>query len=222
MSFVLTISDAVKIICLYFLPLLAWFTFKPYILKLQEAKNNKRRLSRLKFNTDVFHSLLYQQKQITIPSDGLGIDLGNQLAKNSIIKVCNPYCNPCSQSHPKIEKLLKECENVKVKIIFNIPDKETSTHFKPVSHFLTIAEESSQDKIIEMLDNWYLPSKKEYASFAEKHPLNKMLIEQKGKVAAMYKWCREVDIKATPTFFLNGYKVPDVYSIEELEYFLLE
>ena len=36
------------------------------------------------------------------------------------------------------------------------------------------------------------------------------------------EWCREMDISAIPTIFINGYQLPDAYSIEDLQYFLLE
>jgi hypothetical protein len=92
---------------LFLLPALLWFTIKPYILSLQQAKNTKREYLRIKFNTEIFNTLLKKQKALTIPADGLGINLGNPAATNSIIKVCNPYCGPCAKAHPKIDALLE-------------------------------------------------------------------------------------------------------------------
>ena len=65
---------------------------------------------RVKFNTEIFDTLLKKQKQITLPTEGIGIDLGNPEATNTLIKVCNPYCGPCANAHSKIKKLLEVLE----------------------------------------------------------------------------------------------------------------
>jgi len=72
------------------------------------------------------------------------------------------------------------------------------------------------------LDSWYLPKEKDYEIFASRFPLNSELFEQDDKIEAMNKWCINSEIKFTPTFFLNGFQLPDAYSIEDLQYFLLE
>ena len=110
------------IISLYLLPALTWFAVKPYILSLQQAKATRREYLRIKFNPEIFDALLKKQPAVTQPTDNLGIDLGNFNAANTLIKVCNPYCDPCAKAHPKIEELLEQQgNNLHVKIIFTAP-----------------------------------------------------------------------------------------------------
>ena len=87
---------------------------------------------------------------------------------------------------------------------------------------LAIAEKSNNDEetIKHALDDWYFSDKKDYKVFAEKYPLNGELQQQDEKVAAMRDWCEKADIKFTPTFFVNGYQLPDIYTINDLTYFL--
>lgn len=210
-------------ILLLFLPVLFWYTAKPYILRLQEAKNIKREYLRIKFNTEIFNGLLKQQKEVKIPPEGLGIDLGNHAATNLLIKVCNPYCGPCSKAHSKIEKLVKENANLKVKIIFTAPNKEDHLALKPVRHLMAIAEQSKKEAVTrKALDDWYLSDVKDYKVFAAKYPINGLLLKQGNKIEAMDNWCKDMDIEATPTFFINGYQIPNAYNVEDLQYFLLE
>ncbi len=122
----LSIPFLFKSVLLYLLPVLVWYTVKPRILRLQEAKNTKREYLRIKFNAEIFETLLKKQKAITVSANGLGIDIGNLAATNTLIKVCNPYCGPCANAHPKIDKLLEEIPNLKVKIIFNTPTNRNS------------------------------------------------------------------------------------------------
>ena len=207
---------------LYLFPLLAWYTVKPRLLRLRDAKTTMRQYLRLKFNSEVFETLLQKQKAVTIPVDGLGITLGNPQAKHEIIKVCNPYCGPCAKAHPEIEKLLENNNNVKAKIIFTATSDEKDYRAEPVKHLLAIAAGQDEQKTKTALDDWYLAEKKDYAAFANKYPLNGELAKQAGKIDAMDKWCKATDIQFTPTIFINGYQLPDAYSIGDLEYFLAE
>ncbi|MEO9209958.1 MAG: thioredoxin domain-containing protein [Ginsengibacter sp.] len=220
---IISVSFLINAILIYSLPVLLWYTAKPSILRLQEGKNTKREYLRIKFNTEIFETLLKKQKQITLPADSLGIDIGNPAATNTLIKVCNPYCGPCSKAHPKIDELLEEIPNLKVKIIFITPNNEDNLAIKPVSHLLAIDEQSDNKEIIKKaLDDWYLPDNKDYELFANKYPMNGELKKQGNQIEAMDKWCNRIDIHFTPTIFINNYQLPDAYSIEDLQYFLSE
>lgn len=208
---------------LFALPALIWFAVKPYILLLQKAKNTKREYLRIKFNTEIFETLLKKQKVLTMSADGLGINLGNPDATNTIIKVCNPYCGPCAKAHPKIEALLEHIPNLKAQIIFNASNNEQDKTNIPVKHLLAIASGNNSEKMIKKsLDDWYLAETKDYKTFAAKYPMNGELLKQGDKIDAMEEWCRATEIAFTPTIFINGYQLPDAYSIEDLQYFLLE
>jgi protein-disulfide isomerase len=207
---------------LFTLPALIWYSIKPFVLKLQENKNTQRQYLRIKFNTEIFEALLKKQKQVIVPTDGIGIDIGNPNATNEIIKVCNPYCGPCATAHPKIEALLEHNKNIKGKVIFTTPNNENNKAIKPVKHLLAIASENNAYKTNQALDDWYLPAEKDYETFANKHQMNGELEKQGNKIEAMDKWCIATHIKFTPTIFINGYQLPDAYSIEDLEYFLQE
>lgn len=208
---------------LYLLPVLLWYSIKPVVLKLQAAKHTKREYLRLKFNTEIFNTLLQKQKSIELSSvEELGIDIGNPNATHTIIKVCNPYCGPCAKAHPKIEKLLQENPNIKAKIIFTATTDEKDIRSKPVKHLLAIAEKNNERLIKMALDDWYLAEKKDYNVFAQKYPLNGELKQQDDKITAMDKWCKKTDIQFTPTIFINGRQLPEAYNIEDLNYFLQE
>ena len=137
--------------------------------------------------------------------------------------MCNPYCGPCAKAHPKIDKLLEENKNLKVKIIFTTPNQPEQPAYKPVSHLLAINEQSNNEgNIKQALDEWYLTDKKNYELFSTKYPMNGELTKQGYKIELMEKWCKEMNIQFTPTIFINGNQLPDAYSIEDLQYFLLE
>lgn len=207
----------------YMIPVLLWYVAKPYLLQLQQAKNTQRSYLRLKFHTEIFETLLHLQPQVTVPANGLGITLGNPQAKHTLIKVCNPYCGPCSKAHPKVEALLKERNNLKVQVIFIAPNMPEHKLYAPVNHLLAVQETAADEQTLHRaLDDWYLAEEKDYRAFASKYPVNGALQRQGHKIEAMDKWCRQMNIAATPTFFINGYQLPEVYDVTDLNYFLQE
>lgn len=136
--------------------------------------------------------------------------------------MCNPYCGPCSKAHPKIDELLEEIPNLKVKIIFTTPNNEDNLALKPVRHLLAISEQKNRkEDIKQALDDLYLSDKKDYDVFAQKYPMNGELIKQGNRIEAMDAWCKKMDISFTPTIFINGYQLPSAYGIEDINYFLL-
>lgn len=207
----------------YGLPVLGWYVSKPYLLHLQQANATKRSYRRLKFNGEIFETLLHKQPQVNVPANGLGITLGNPQAKHTLIKVCNPYCGPCSKAHPKVEALLKERNNLKVQVIFIAPNMPEHKLYAPVNHLLAVQETAADEQTLHRaLDDWYLAEEKDYRAFASKYPVNGALQRQGHKIEAMDKWCRQMNIAATPTFFINGYQLPEVYDVTDLNYFLQE
>jgi len=65
-----------------------------------------------------------------------------------------------------------------------------------------------------------LADKKDYEAFSVKYPMNGELKQQDGKVEAMAQWCDEAEITHTPTIFINGYRLPENYGVEELKFIL--
>jgi protein-disulfide isomerase len=207
----------------YLLPLLAWLSLKPMLKRWQTAKQEQRAYRRLKFNPDVFAGLLQKQKAVQTSAEGLGITLGPANAPHQLIKVCNPYCGPCSKAHPKIEKLLHQHSNLQVKILFMVPDEPGQRPHTAASHLMAIAQNAnSQQQVQQALDDWYLPEQKNYDAFAAKYPLNGAVAAEAPAITAMQQWSKANDIRYTPTIFYNGHELPPEYDLEDLSYFLQE
>ncbi|MBX9732698.1 MAG: thioredoxin domain-containing protein [Chitinophagaceae bacterium] len=203
------------------LPLIVWFLLKPLLKGVQKAKYEKRSYLQLKYNDQVFWSLIQKQKSIReYSTEGLGITIGNPNAKHTIVKVCNPYCKPCANVHPELERLIEQNPNVKAKIVFSVSPNDEDYRVKTVSHLLAIAEKSDENVKHEALDDWYLAHKKDYDVFAAKYPMNGELSKQTEKIKKMRDWCDEVSIQYTPTIFVNGYELPKNYQLRDINYFL--
>lgn len=203
-----------------FIPVISWYALKSIITKAKDHDLYLSAYKRLQYNPDIFNSLLHQQAQAPDGWQDLGIDVGNPNAKNTIIKICNPYCGPCEKSHVELEHILKQNNDIKLKVIYITRNNEFDKGRFVVKHLLAIAGEGNTNKTQSALDDWYLNVEKDYDLFATKYPMNGQLKEQETKIEAMSQWCDITDVTHTPTIFVNGFKLPENYKTEELKYIL--
>lgn len=217
----ISVQHITLLIFSYLLPLFLWKQIKPLWLKARDGRLYKLQLLRLKHDPRIFEALLPKQKNISQEEiQSLGIVLGNPRAKHTLVKVCNPYCGPCARAHPEIEIILENNPDVQARIIFTATEDEKDIRSKPVKHLMAINEKGDAGLTKQALDDWYLAPKKDYEAFANKYPLNGELLKQGEKLNVMSEWCEKTGISFTPTFFVDGFQLPEMYSVNDLRYLL--
>lgn len=216
----MAVSEIFMLLTVFAIPTSAVAVIMFAFQKAKERKRSSMELARIKHNPQIFEALLAKQKVLSNSPDGLGIILGNPDARNTLIKVCNPYCGPCAKAHPLIDELLDCIPDLKVQIILMATNDERDSRNAPVRHLLAISSKGNQMEIKKALDDWYLADTKDYEVFSRKYPLNGELKEQNDKITAMETWCELERIAVTPTFFINNCQLPDIYSANDLKYFL--
>jgi len=195
-------------------PIIIWYYLKPRLTKAMNHDLYYAAYERIQFNPDIFDKLLTVQPTAPTGWETIGIDVGSPAAEHVLIKVCSPYCNPCSEAHSALHKMLENNNNIRLKIIF-VTRNTVSDRGRPVvMHLLALAESGIQ--LQKALDAWYLNPEKNYDEFAAKYPVNVSVEQQEIKIEAMRKWCDAANIAFTPTIFLDGYLLPENYSIENL------
>lgn len=189
-----------------------------YFKKLKENQNMRISLQRVRLNPEIFYTLLSKGKKINNTTSSLGISLGSPNANFKIVKVCNPFCAPCSHGHKFIEELLNCDKDIQVQIIFTATGNENDESTIVVKHLLAIAEKKDEELTREALNDWYSAPKKDYKIFKEKYK-HYDGANQNLKVEAMSSWCKNTKISFTPTYFINGSQLPEGYSIDEIKFF---
>lgn len=191
---------------------------KPMLGLQDKIYSTKKELAKLKSNKELFELSLSRSKKIKYDPLGMGILLNGDTPKHQIIKVCNPYCDPCSQAHPVLESLFDK-GNIDLQILFT-PGRGNEQKEKTVRHFLAIEGKGNSKLIHQALDDWYRAEKKDYSKFASKYPMNGELKLQEEKIKLMEDWCDKESISYTPTLFINGYELPKQYNVDDLKYLL--
>jgi len=197
-------------------------TIVPILKSARDSKTFEKKLLAIKSDFGVFDYFLTKSAPVGQAYDNLGIILGNPSGKNEIIKVCNPYCGPCSALHPKLEHLMNNNPDLKVRVIFTASSEVDDIKRRPVTLFLALQQEYGDSFTHKALNTWYGMPKKNYESFASNYKVsNAVLHEQNLKIIAMRQWCDSMKIRATPTLFVNGFELPAEYGADDLAKLLM-
>lgn len=213
-------TDIAGLVLSYSIPLWVVHIGVPILKRAKSADIANKTLKTWKQSEKLFYALLEKQRKVTFPDTPLGITLGNPDAPVKLTKVCNPYCGPCAKAHQDIEMILESNPKVQIEIIFTATNRESDKRAVPARHLLAIAQKGNEEMTMQALDDWYLTPKKDYTVFANKYPMNGELKQQLPKIEKMREWCDQTKISFTPTFFVNGYELPEQYNITDLRYFL--
>ncbi|WPV64032.1 vitamin K epoxide reductase family protein [Chitinophaga sp. LS1] len=204
------------VVLAYSLPAITLSILMPNLISAKEGRYTQKEIARLKHNPQVFDLLLKQQKQLIFSPNEMGIKIGS--GNKKIIKVCNPYCIPCSNAHKHIEEILRTNPDVEVQIIYWISPTEESSNI--VKHLIAIEKLYGPEKLKEALDDWYLTENKVYDNFAMKYPIDGAFLKQEEALGLMHNWCTKEEISFTPTFYINGFRIPGSYNVTDLKFLL--
>ena len=190
---------------------------------IQKEKNNKdlsNLFKKIKYNRDVFFSLLKNERKMEGITNDFGVILGNPNGSIHIVKVCNPYCYYCSLSHPILSQLVKSNDEIKLQIIFFVnPDSDEYEH-TPIETFLGAYYEGKDIELI--LSDWYNNDNKNLEEFIRLHPIREdNSSKNKSNATSMFDFCMKNKITYTPTIFINGYELPEIYNFSDLLYFFI-
>lgn len=228
----ITAGRVIQILVAFIFPLIIINVLITALQKGKAGKENFTSLQKLKNNPHVFSALLKKQKEVSESPENLGIILGNPSARYKIIKVCNPYCGPCSAAHQQMEELLQFNEDLRLQILFTATNEKNDIRTPPVKHILALADKYDEETLKQALDDWYLNDPKNYDVFAAKYPVSEELEQQDQKIELMKNWCDKIKIGFTPTFFISMnegdddrsskyFQMPGTYTANDLKYLFL-
>lgn len=217
----ITLIQVFRLVFIFSGILVLWFIIKPLLNNAKESIKNKTEFIKLKNNIQIFESQLSRQKKLINDNNALGFIFGNPNATHKLVKVCNPFCGPCASTHPEIHQLLELMPDLQVQIIFSATSEDGDSRALPVKHFYAIEEEYGHDMFDKALNDWYLAKEKDYHSYSKKYPVKEDFVKYNHKLDEMSKWCNINKIIYTPTIYINGFELPDMYSVSDLKHLLL-
>lgn len=209
-----------SILCVVCCMCLAWSCFLlvwKYGVNLRKTDYVEHSFKLIKYNSEVFKTLLHKEKMVNIPTDDYGIILGNPNGSIHIIVVINPYCSHCATALKILFEILEIRRNIFLQIVFTIRSDFYGYNDTPIDLFLSLAKRDSD--IIEAINDWFSMPTKNLALYMEKHPVKSWRsIENDKNAKRMAEFCEVMDITETPTFFINGFQLPSCYNIGDFKF----
>jgi uncharacterized membrane protein len=194
-------------------PALTIDSLKRISLKAKDGVDYKLAYKRMLYNKDIFFSILQSQSEPAPGWEHLGILLGNPHAANTILKVCNPYCGPCAQAHPVLEDIITKNPQYNLRIIMTATNSSDDMRTPVVKHLLALSKTGDEALIKKAVHAWY-SGPKDYSMFAKEFQVNSEF--DTTEIDRMDQWCIASKIAFTPTIYINGRLMPEMYSIDEL------
>lgn len=149
---------------------------------------------------------------------------GDTEAPLHIIVACSPYCNPCAETHHRLDSLLDRfAGKIKIHLRFICwPGDLQNKYTEAVTGILKVASIiKSKQAEQNMISDWF--EFMNYEKWSEKWKPSSIGMQQIGRydvkerLAQHYEWINNNRIAHTPTLFLNGRKIPGRYNIYDLE-----
>lgn len=209
---VLSITNLLWTAGIYLIPTLSIWLLLPKLSESARVEDIEQEINSLKANEEVFLALLKKQPYYKVNKDDSAILFGNPESKLLITVLTNPHCIPCAKLHARIEKLLI---NIKSKICVQYIFASFSEELETSSKFLINEYHDHPNQALQIFSEWFEGGKYQQATtvFAkynlDQDKYNREYIRHKD-------WREKNHLTTTPFVLINGYRLPEIYKIEDL------
>ena len=182
----------------------------------------RQAINGLKADEGVFKVILKQQPYYEVNDFDSIIRFGNSCSPLKLTVLTNPYCNPCSMMHKRIEKLLQKTNNnISVQyILSSFEEKLNSTNKYLIAacfeHCHSALDSQSPQQIF---TDWFEKGKKLKDEYFKNMNLDMDDMDIEIEFDKHEEWKKKTQLRATPTILVNGYQLPENYKVEDLLYF---
>jgi len=168
---------------------------------------------RFKKNPEILKILILRQKHYEIPVTNTSLVFGKEDPSLMITAFLSLHCSHCARAFEKIKDILDSEANVEFNLVLVTSERKIiNTLYQYKS--LNIGNEA-----LELIGRWYGMD-----PFSRSKVSEALCIPDAGEVSEEVgnennKLFKNCGVIGTPTFFINGYKLPAQYDIDDIIYF---
>jgi len=211
----ISLVDLLRLAAFFALVTTVWILYKSYFELSGSYSNEHHSFLRFKSNPGIFKFLLQENGYTNIPENTGSLVFGNPDAPVTVKAFLSLSCNPCAGAFKEIKDLIDNTGQVKVNIVLSVSPDERSQ--KLAEHIYRLYNTKVSKQAFEYIFRWYTTTKDEKKKFLKS--LSDGLPEI-GEIAESNKELFEkLKIPGTPTIFVNGYRYPRQYKVNDIEYF---
>jgi hypothetical protein len=166
-----------------------------------------------KKNPDILRVLLLNQQHYEILITDTSLVFGDRHAALRITAFLSLHCSPCARAFEKLKNMLKNEEDVLINLVLITSDN------KMLASLYNYNRLEQNEESLYLLDQWFNADSysrtriSEGLCIPEDSDIISVVNKENGR---LYKEC---NISGTPTFFINGYMLPNHYDIDDIKYF---
>jgi protein-disulfide isomerase len=194
----------------------AWLFIKPVIVRADQANAIRKQLRTWKRNPEMFIALQKQQPGIDVSSWQGDFILGAPEAPVQIMAAMSLYCKGCINEYRRLERLLHlSRQHVAVTIRFkHIADKNPGNTMALQYILRKYAEAGTQEEKQKILRVWFAnrdlgKCRRELGNIVSAGNCEELLQQNE-------RWFSDNKITRTPTVFVNGHQLAELYRITDL------
>lgn len=186
------------------------------LIYIREKKSNEINYYKylgFKKNPEILRTLLLNQKQYDIPVTDASLIFGKRDSAIKISAFLSLQCSHCARAFEKIRTILNSEANVSINIILMTSD------IKILNTLYYYNRSNKEEEALSLLDHWYNMDSysrskvSESLCILEADDISGVVGNENSK---LYKSCNVI---GTPTFFINGYRLPSQYEVDDIRYF---
>ena len=203
----------------FLFPIVVWGFLKPFFSNAAQLIPLQEQLKKFKYNIELFNQVLTSQPRYAVTDELMPVLLGNPEADNVITIVSNPYCEPCAKAHQVMEDWIERRNDVQLKVVFSTVNEDNDMRTKIARHMTALQLLDNKAIVKDALNEWYAENNRNYDNWALKYPVS-FNSEMREVSKKQRDWCNMVGITFTPTIFVNGYRLPEPYTLEDVKYLI--
>lgn len=174
-------------------------------------------LKKWQSDPNIFLAQLEKEQTVDISIWENDLVIGNPNAPIMITVACNPYCGPCAKAHQELDHILKIFEG-RVKVQLRFLCKATDDNHLTTIALKSMLEQSDILKINSDLHTMFIDWFHWMDIIRWRKKWNKVSTKNvKDQLVKHDNWVRESNITYTPTFFINGKKLPSKYNLKTIK-----
>lgn len=181
----------------------------------EQASYDLITFSNLKFKRDpnILKFLMSKQNRFNIPISRTSLVFGAKNSQITITVFLSLNCSPCAKAFESIKKILHSGMTVKINILILTQDS------KFLNTLFLFVKQNKNDEAFKLLNEWYNTDPTARNKVSENLCIPEVEDYAKEVIDVNYKLFHEYNLVFTPTFFINGYLLPNQYDIEDIKYF---
>jgi len=214
-TFLFSLSSVLVLLSVGIIGAIILLPIKNLLKKGNKYEQVSKELKEWKLDADLFIAQWEKEEFVDTTIWENDLIIGNPQAPLKITVACNPYCGPCANAHKVLDEMLDRYRNIvciQLRFICQANNNEDVRTMVVENILRKSLEFSDYHQLQKMMSDWF--SDMNYENWLTRwKATNNFSVNE--KLNHHEKWIERSQISFTPTFFVNGKKLPVRYEISE-------